>query len=466
MKLPRHKRRWLFLLALVLLVLYIVRPGANGLRRRISRSIELASGRRVEIGWVKARILPQPGFDLENFVVYDDAQYGSEPMLRAPEVTATLRLRSLLRGRFEIGRLSLKEPSFNLVRGENGHWNLEELLDRAAHIPAAPTGNVKPETRPVFPYIEADDGRINFKIGQEKKAYSLTDADFALWLESDNQWGMRLAAQPVRTDSSLSDTGVLRVSGTWQRSATLRETPLQFTVSWDRAQLGQATKLIYGNDKGWRGGLSLSSAISGTPADLKIIAEATMQDFRRYNIVSSQPLRLHAACEAHYSSIDHALSDVLCRAPVGRGVVTLAGRIDSPTGARNLKLDLEAQNVPLQSLLGFARHAQSDMPEDLIAYGTLDAKLSTRTLVAGQPGVGWLGSGETTDARIQSEVTRVELSLGRVPFVVASDANPVEPKKKGRLEPWVTRPRLEIRPFTVALGKSSTAMVHGWIGRP
>ncbi|HKN37455.1 MAG TPA: AsmA family protein, partial [Terriglobales bacterium] len=145
MKGSRSQRRPLLFCAIILLALFIYRPGANGLRKRIVNSVGMALGRKVDVDWVKVRILPQPGFDLVNFVVHDDPSFSAEPMLRAQEVTAALRLRSLLRGRFEIGRLSLKEPSFNLVRRDDGHWNVESLLERAAHTPVAPTSHTKPE---------------------------------------------------------------------------------------------------------------------------------------------------------------------------------------------------------------------------------------------------------------------------------------------------------------------------------
>ena len=193
----------------------------------------------MDVAAVKLRLLPQPGFDLQNFVVHEDPAFGAEPLLRSSEVTASLRITSLLRGRIEIARLSLTEPSLNLVRNAAGHWNLENLIERAAKVPVAPTSKAKTERRPGFPYIEADRGRINFKFGPEKKPYALTDADFALWQDSENAWGMRLKAQPVRTDFNLSDTGTLTVDGSWQRAATLRDTPLQFTLQWDRGQLGQ-----------------------------------------------------------------------------------------------------------------------------------------------------------------------------------------------------------------------------------
>ncbi len=203
-------------------------------------------------------------------MVHEDPAFGAEPMLRAGEVTATLRVSSLLRGRLEIARLTLTEPSLNLVQDSAGHWNLENLLERADRIPVAPTSKAKTEIRPGFPYIEADRGRINFKFGQEKKPYALTDADFTLWQDSENTWGMRLKAQPVRTDFNLCDTGTVRVSGSWQRAAALRDTPLQFSLQWERGQLGQVTKLAYGNDTGWRGTIALSATLTGTPADLDV----------------------------------------------------------------------------------------------------------------------------------------------------------------------------------------------------
>src|SRR5207244_11171236 len=111
-------------------------------------------------------------------VVLDGPSFSAEPMLRAQEVTAALRLRSLLRGRFEIGRLSLKEPSFNLVRRDDGHWNVESLLERAAHTPVAPTSHTKPEARRAFPYIAPDAAavRCEVRLGETVPAHSAAES--------------------------------------------------------------------------------------------------------------------------------------------------------------------------------------------------------------------------------------------------------------------------------------------------
>ena len=300
----------------LVLALFLVRPGAQRLRARIVQSISLALGRPVDVGSVTLRFLPQPGFELENFVVHEDAEFGAEPLLQSSDVVATLRVSSMLRGRLEIARLSFTEPSINLVRNPEGRWNLEKLIERAASTPVAPTAKTRSEARPGFPYIEADHGRLNFKFGQEKKPYSLTEATFALWQESENAWGIRLKAQPMRTDFNLSDTGVLEVDGSWGRSPNLRETPVQFTVQWDGAQLGQVTKLTLGQDKGWRGGVRIAAKLTGTPTNLIVDTEGSIDDFRRYDISGDRALRLAAHCGGHYSSTDHLLSALDCKSPV------------------------------------------------------------------------------------------------------------------------------------------------------
>ena len=113
------------------------------------------------------------------------------------------------------------------ARGD-GHWNLENLLSRTAQIPTAPTSQSHPETsRRRFPYIEASGGRINFKFGLEKKAFTFTDADFALWLQSENNWQMRLEARPYRVDTHVTDVGLVKVEGSFQRNSMLRYTPIE-----------------------------------------------------------------------------------------------------------------------------------------------------------------------------------------------------------------------------------------------
>jgi len=459
------KWRWIAAAA-ILLLLFLLRPGASRLKSRIANSISSGVGRTVEIGSVHLRLLPRPGFDLENVVVYDDPAFGAEPMLRAGEVTAALRLTSLVRGRLEIARLDLTEPSLNLVQGDNGRWNLEALLERAAHTPLAPTAKAKLEPRPGFPYIEATSARINFKNGPEKKPYALTNADFSLWQDSENAWGVRLKAQPMRSDLNLNDTGVLRVSGTWQRAATLRETPLQFSVEWDRPQLGQLTKLFTGSDQGWRGGVQLQATLAGTPAKLTISSDASIQDFRRYDITSGDALRMAVQCDGQYSSLDHALHEVVCNAPVGSGRITLKGDLGLP-GSHRYGLVLAAENVLVSAAVALARRAKKNLPEDLIAGGvvrgsvTIDEGAATKLRLEGR--------GEIADLGLASVTDNAEIGPEVIPFVFTSgEAHELRRtvRKNAAALKLPEGPHLEFGPFPLAIGRAAAApAARGWVNR-
>src|ERR1700691_4472449 len=263
--------------AAVVLILFLFRPGVDKLRNRIAGSIGSALGRRVELDNVRLRVLPRPGFDLQGLVIYDDSAFSAEPMIRAQEVSAAIRFRSLLRGRLEIANLSATEPSINLVRNIEGYLNLASLLERNRQIPAAPTGKPASERRPAFPYLEATNARINFKLGDTKKAYALMPAGVSLWQDSENSWGARIKAEPVRTDFNLTDTGLLQINATWQRASSLRLTPLQLAVQWRNGQLGQITTLLTGKDRGWRGGLDFAANLTGTPEALRIESRTAIE---------------------------------------------------------------------------------------------------------------------------------------------------------------------------------------------
>jgi AsmA protein len=472
-KLFSSKRRVVAAAAIVLLGLFLLRPGASRLKARITNSISRAVARPADIGSVHLRFLPRPGFDLENLVIYEDPAFGAEPMLRAPEVTAVVRLTALMRGRLDIARLELTEPSLNLVRREDGRWNWEGLLERTARTPLAPTAKSKSEARPGFPYIEANSGRINFKAGQEKKPYALLNADFALWQESENAWGVRLKAEPLRTDMSLSDTGLLRMNGIWQRAGSLRETPLQFSLEWDRAQLGQLTKLVSGNDKGWRGEVRLEATLNGTPAALRTSADASIEDFHRYDIASGEGLRLTAHCDGRYSVVESVMHEIFCNAPVGNGVITLHGDAGLP-GVHKTDLALDLENIPVSALAQLARRAKKNLPADLIASGSLDGSFAEHEGGPSALAAEIAGRAEIANLRLQSLSNKVDVAVGSVPFMLTSErtGGNTSPRNEfphrqlhAEVLPARDRWRLEYGPFPVAMGGLTPAQARGWVGR-
>ncbi len=469
MKLFSSKRRMVVAAALIVLALFLLRPGGSRLKSRITFSMSAALGRAVDIGSVHLRLLPWPGFDLQNLVVYDDPEFGAEPMLRASQVIATLRLTSLLRGRLEISRLDLTEPSLNLVHTVGGRWNLEALLERTAHIPLAPTGKAKSEPRPGFPYIEASSARINLKNGPEKEPYALTNADFSLWQDSENSWGVRLKAQPFRTDLNLNDMGVLQLSGTWQRAGAVRDTPLQLSLEWSRAQLGQFTKFFTGNDQGWRGEILLDVSLTGTPAHLLISSNGSIQDFRRYDIAGGRALRLAAHCNGEYSSLDHEFHELLCGSPVGSGLISVTGNLGFP-GSHAYDLLLTAEDVPASAAAVLAQRAKSNLPEDLVAGGTIRGTLRMEQK-AGAAAPQFEGRGEVANFRLASAGNQTDFAAETVPFLFArgnpsgTTVQPLAIRKNATAMRVAEGPHVEFGPFAVAIGRITPATARGWIDR-
>jgi hypothetical protein len=472
--------RRIFLAVLVLALLALFAPpfiNVSRFRTRIVQSMEQALGRKVTVGSVNLQLLPRPGFELHNLVIGDDPAFGAEPMLRADEVAARLRLASLWRGRLEVASLNLKSgvdispPSLNLVRAADGRWNIAALLQRTSQTPSAPTAQTKAEARPRFPYIEIDGGRINFKIGQEKKVFVLSDADFTLWLASEDEWAFHLFARPVRTDFNLNDTGTLRISGRFRRARNLSETPLEITAAVEDAQLGALTTLLYGRDRGWRGTFTANAHMAGTPAALDVTTQATVREFRRYDIRAASPLALSAQCNARFSAPLEALSQVDCQLPLGDGYLKVRGDLQGMVNPASYHLNLTAEHVGIQPLVNFAQHAKQDLPGDLTARGNLDASFEVHQ-EPGESSGSWSGGGQTSEISLGSSVLTPQLKVAALQFsFVPANAAPAPKKPQKSLRRKRTETpeaaataRLSFAPFQLPLGANAPADVQAWFG--
>src|SRR5208337_1191029 len=280
-----HGRLRIALAVLALLVLALVVPpliSVSHYKGQITHLIAQSLGRPVRLSSVEVRLLPWPGFVLHDLSVAEDPAYGAEPVLHASEVTASLRLLALWRGKLEIDKISVDEASLNLVRAGPGRWNLDPIFRTAAAQTGVRIGGSGDQANasadsgaggPRLPSLEATNSRINFKNGAEKLPFSLLNADISLWQASPGEWRIRLRGQPARTDVSLyqEETGVVRMEASVRSAPALREMPVHVDLDWRQAQLGQLARLLTGSDPGWRGDLTGELHLDGT-ADTANIA--------------------------------------------------------------------------------------------------------------------------------------------------------------------------------------------------
>ena len=426
------------------LVAFVLPPlvNLNRYQHRIAENIGRSIGRQVHISSVRLRLLPLPGLEFSDFSVREDPQFGAEPILHSGSVVAYLRILSLWRGRLEVSRIHFDDASLNLVREPGGGWNLASILIQAAHIPNAPTGQRYAGSAPRFPYIEAENARINFKQGNEKMPLSFLNSDLAISLDQDNDWELHFKAQPVRTDLniSLADTGMLRVDGTLHRAAMLREMPLKLRVEWSGVPLGQLSRLTLGHDIDWRGGLNVESEVSGTANLAQIKARLKIAGLHRSEYSAARPLDVAASCQALFRKEESSLDQVSCGSPIGDGGLQLTGDVKEVQTQPQANLKLEIHRVPAAAMLSGLQEVRSNLGAGVQASGALNGHISFASQ-RGRP------------SQIAGEMALDSLSLtppdSAKPFVLA----PVRLKCDG--------PALLLQPVRLAMGAPAPVTLDG-----
>ena len=311
---------WIALIVSIVLLLLLFLPpyiNVNRYQRRITQSISASLGRPVHLDHVTLNLLPIPGFTLERFVVSEDPAFGYEPTIRADTVHASLRVSSLWRRHVEFSTISLTDPSINLVHTSNGKWNLDSILLQASHIDTAPTAQRTAGPAPRFPYIEATGARLNLKLDNVKTPFSLTDADFSLYLPSPQTWNVRITAHPARTDLPVGYTGILHLDGTLGRAPTLDQIPIDLHAEWKSAPLGEISRIVLGRDAGLRGDMTLTASALGTVGSNELHTRVRIDDIHRPDFVPANALSVTTECTATVTSAFHSIASAHCAIPSG-----------------------------------------------------------------------------------------------------------------------------------------------------
>jgi hypothetical protein len=375
----KHKRLWLALAALtVLLAILIVPPflSVSRYKSRITQLISASLGRPVRLSSVEVRLLPRPGFVLYDLTVEEDPAYGAEPVFHANTVTASIRLLSLWRGRLEIDTISADEASLNLVRTSAGRWNIDSLLRTANAQAQSAAGSAGPGKPIRLPYLKAANSRINIKNGVEKLPFSLLNAEMSLYQQSPGDWRVRLRGQPVRTDLPLqqADTGILRLEANLRQAPELRQMPVHLDLEWRQAQLGQLTRLLLGSDAGWRGDLTGELQLDGTADAAQIRTRLRASGVHRAEFAPVASMDFDANCTlvAHFTT--RAIDNLLCDSPLGDGYIRLTGNLSGDSALPRFSVELD--RISVAAGLDALRTVRSDLAPGLEAAGSASGKIT------------------------------------------------------------------------------------------
>jgi hypothetical protein len=372
---------WKPTLAIVVLVIAL-QAGVSLLARThrvhayLVAHLERAFGRQVEVLSFDARILPSPQLDANGVTVGEDPAFGHEYFLRAERLSAGLRWTGLLRGHFEFGTMSLSKPSLILVRNSEGRWNLERWLPPAKANPAqdarvyGPPSPVAPVNR--LEKIEFDEGRINFKTGDDKLPFAFTSVSGSVEQISPGRWKLQLEAQPWRSGVSLQSAGTINVLGDVAGTST-RLQPAEITLHWSEASLADVFRLFRGQDYGLRGVFALeATAKSGTvkedgPGDWKFAVQGRAGQIHRWDLTErADNPRLNVNVKGRWNVGAGSLiaEEIAVEGPRSnlRGMFRLAGG-----SAPSMELRLDSLGIQASDLLAWYRAFHPDVAEGVAA---------------------------------------------------------------------------------------------------
>jgi uncharacterized protein involved in outer membrane biogenesis len=259
----------------------------------LAAHLERAFGRPVEVRSFDARFFPGLRLTANDVSVGEDPAFGYEYFLRAEHLSAGLRWSGLLRGHFEFGTLSFSKPSLILVHNAQAQWNLDRWLP--------PAKVTSPQASPIYgpvslalpvnhlQRIEFDDGRINFKVQEDKLPFAFTGVSGSVEQVSSGRWELQLEAQPWRSGVLLQSTGTIRVRGDLAGTST-RLQPAQITLHWSEASLADIFRLFHGQDYGIRGLFTLDATAKSTaeaddaPGDWNYTVQARAGRIHRWDL--------------------------------------------------------------------------------------------------------------------------------------------------------------------------------------
>ena len=271
-------RRSLLVLLLVVLALGAMAPflSADRLRPHIQAALEASLNRKVEIGPVHLNLFTGPGFTVERVLIDDDPAAGFEPFAYVQSMRARVRLTSLLAGRLAFSSLRLDSPNVNLVRTAQGPWNIQPLLDRSSSAKSADLEAV--------PDIQISGGRLNFKFGDTKSVFYISDADVDVYPNERGDLVIRFSGAPARTDRGNSSFGQLSARGLLHPGPN-GEDQLSMGLHLERTAISELVRLFNARELGVHGFATAEAKLAGPLAKLDVTGGLNINDIHRWDLM-------------------------------------------------------------------------------------------------------------------------------------------------------------------------------------
>lgn len=254
---------------------------AERYRRRLEAGLERTLKRQVSFRTISYRLLPRPGFTIENVTVQEAAAFGAEPFAHVEQIDCDLRWSSIWHGQMELSNLYLTNPNLNFVRNGQGEWNVEDLLRKSGVVSAANEHGSAAEASPAFS-IDVEAGRVNFRLAEEKKPFAFNDVRASINLDPrTGQVRFSLEGSPLRTDLTDPSPGPVQLQGVWTPQRNLNG-PLDAALRVRSSMFSNWIPLVAGRDLGLYGVLSATLHLTGSIRVVGLEGDVTVSQLHRW----------------------------------------------------------------------------------------------------------------------------------------------------------------------------------------
>ena len=366
--------RWM-IRAAVIFVLVVLAVGfaapyidAGAFRTRVQAALESALGRPVHIGAVHYSLFSGPGFQVDDVLIDDDPRAGIEPFAHVTSLDARIRLTSLFGGKLAFSTLRLDEPTVNLVRPDSDTWNIQPFVARMI----AGSGG----SGDGFPDIEVRSGRINFKFGDTKSVFYISDADVDVYPRSSGELIVKFEGAPARTDRGAKVFGILSGRGT-VRVGTASENQIAMTLEMERTSITELGHLFGVPDSGVHGTAIAQAHINGPMTHPSVTGNLTIEGIHRWD--QSTPADAGAWTVAWRAAVDLRSQKIEMETesqPNQTPPVALQLNVSDYLSKPKWEVAAVLNGLPAAPLLGTARHMGLPLPDAVTVQGTVNGSLS------------------------------------------------------------------------------------------
>src|ERR1700733_9269944 len=407
--------RSLLISVLVVVIFGLAAPkvSANRFRPRIQDALEAALNRPVHLGGVHLNLFTGAGFTVDDVLIDDDPAAGIEPFAHVEHMQARIRWTSLFLGKLAFSSLRLDTPSVNVVRMPSGPWNIQPLIDRHAG-----TGFAK---RRSAPDIQIRGGRIDFKFGDTKSVFYISDSDMDVCPNENGEVVIRFSGAPARTDQASQSFGELTARGLLQSSPN-GGGHLDMGLNLGRTAISELTRLFHGSDLGIHGYVLANAKLSGPLSKLDITGDLNISDVHRWDLMPAPGEGWTLNYRGLLNLTGHHLElATLAATPAQPDPVAVEFRLDNYLSAPKWSGNLQFRDLPAASLVETARHFGAPFPPGVQVEGQVEGGVgySSQSGVGGQlalanVAVKFPQGGSSQVNSLQLDSAQVQISDGRV----------------------------------------------------